>query len=338
MIDLITTFNNLIGSQESAYFAGLIAAFTPCVLAIIPIFLYRFGIWDLSAAAGKQPLKQVLKDIALLVVGFLVSFAAAGLLLQSLLTSDLVNVTRLVLGYTLVLIGILQLSGRLSLQFMAKFSNPLLIGLVAPWIISLSPCVLPYFAGLVLTAVTGDTLLKFMLFGLGVLTPAIILSFAGNRILSVFKKFTKVLLVIERWAALLIIFSGIYITAELITLTTKDILLAGSVILVEIAVVASLVFRRPAGRTLLNYGLTVIMITADLVATLILASQAVSAASVSGLALLHACNGNQNSCPVCGVAAVVFLSLAAGLAVSYLLSARKGRTVRFTFRDDNSSD
>jgi hypothetical protein len=165
---------------------------------------------------------------------------------------------------------------------------------------------------------------------LGILTPAVILSFTGNRLLATLKKFTKTLAIIERWAALLIIFSGVYISAELLMLTSQDILIAGAIAAIEICFIAFLILRRSNKQTLLNYLMIGVLLISDFIATLLLASQAPANDSVSGIALVHSCNGSKVDCPVCALAAIVFLLLASGLAVSYLISEHKGKRVKFT--------
>jgi cytochrome c biogenesis protein CcdA len=333
-MDIVTELSRTILQYESIPFAaGLIAAFTPCTLAIIPIFLYRFGLWE----GSQNSWRESWQDIVLLLIGFLLSFGLTGIAFGNLFSSDYVNVTRLLLGTLLVLMGALQLLGRLNLQFATRSTNPLMLGAILPWVVSFSPCVLPFLSALLLSSTSGElglsTMFKFLQFGLGLLTPAIVIALLGRVAVNALRRSTNVLGYVERFSPALLILAGFYISSQLVQITNRDMLVACLGLLLLVGAISYIVFRKPSRRTALNYKAFFALLAVAF--SLCVLSALVSAPlseRLSGEELLHAClpGGHQNS-PIAFPIAVMFNGFALLLAWWVSLADVPGKRVKLSF-------
>lgn len=327
IFDLIT---QLILNQQSALVAGFVAGLTPCTLALIPLFLYRFGIWR---SEGKQ--QSILwKDLLLLLIGFLASFFVTGLVFQSLFASDFVNILRLVLGSLLVFAGLALFGRSLSLQFFAQVTHPLALGAVMPWVLSFSPCVLPWLAVVLVnngSLLQPNILGKFLLFGAGMLIPALIVAILGRIAWRSAQKLSRALHVIERITPLLLIFAGFYLSVQLLNLTSRDVAWSGAILTGIIIVYAFSIFRIPARRTILNIQIFVVLLVLAVIFTVIGIQTALPHEMyLSGQALLQLClPGENNISPVAFQEAALFNLLGAGLGVWSWVANRAGMQVRF---------
>lgn len=288
----------LISTPETALLAGVVAAFTPCTLALIPIFLYRFGIWGgepNSKGNQKSDIRFVAKELGLLLIGYMLSFVAFGWLLNGLFGSDFINIVRLTLGSLLVFFGLMQLGGQISFSFINKVSNPLVTGAIIPLIISLSPCVLPVIAPLVAgSGSTGSSVLTFTLFGIGILIPAIVLSIGGNRLIKYFRKSSKLVANIERFSAILILASGIYLSAQLINITGSEVAISALVMLILILGVAYSIFRIPSRRTVRNIAMLGLVGMVWIAGSVFAETQALAIESLNGEEFIYECSQVEN--------------------------------------------
>lgn len=220
----------------TAFILGISTAITPCTIAIIPIFLYRFGIW------GNKDKKVLARELGLALLGFVLSLLAVGLAYDSILNSDFSEVFKLVLGTGLIIVGVLQLVHRFNLSFLQNSTNSFFLGALFPWTISLSPCVVPIFTGFLVSELEAGLTLKFILFGIGMLTPAVLVSIIGNKLFEIMKKGSKAFRVVEKLSGLLIIFSGIYLNFQVLDLREYDIVIASIIFLIMILVTAYITF------------------------------------------------------------------------------------------------
>lgn len=206
----------------TAFISGIATALTPCTIVLIPIFLYRFGIW------GEKETKINLRALLLTIFGFLISLLIIGITFHHISNSQFFNLVKLILGTTFIIIGVLQLTGNLNLNFTHPTSNSFLLGAVLPWTISFSPCVLPIFTAFLSSESSdGITYLKILSFGTGILTPAFSVALFGNKLFEVFKKGSRGLAFIERFSGLIIIGAGIYLNFQMLDIRDMDILVAG---------------------------------------------------------------------------------------------------------------
>lgn len=331
-MDLFANLTQFILSQESAFVAGVIAAFTPCILAIIPVFLYRFGIWN-AKQDTKPGLGKVLRELGLFILGFFVSFIATGLLLNQLTNSAYVNATRLTLSFILILAAILQLFHRLNIYVFSRFTNPLLLGLVTPFVVSLSPCVLPYFTLILADSNVLTILPKFILFGAGILTPPIVIALIGKFALNLFRKSSKVLAKIEAWSPLLILLSGLYLGSQLIEVTQQDVIIATVITLVAIILSLLNTFKVPEQRTyqnIRNFTIVIVFWLAISVSLLTIAPQK-SILTHGNLITYCVMNDIENTCIACTQAETLYILLAIALGLTIVRSGKKGKQLQLSY-------
>lgn len=328
MAEFFSEINTLISSQQSALIAGVIAAFTPCILALIPLFLYRFGVWGND---GKKRKRSIVGEIGLLMLGYFISFTLSGIVFQQLSNSTFVNATRLTLGTLLFMIGVLQLFGFLSVQVINKFSNPLAIGLVLPFVISFSPCVLPYFSTLLAGSISADSVFNFWLFGLGVLIPAIIISIFGKFALNLFRRTNGWLHKIERISGLLIVFSGLYLASQLVQITQVDVDIAAGALMLTFAWQMWRQWQRKASHTLRNVrNIGISILTWSIGLGYLLSIVPSSDTSLSGSAFTYACTSGHSTCDVCNTVTGILAMIALVMAFTILTSTRPGKKFKLS--------
>ncbi len=205
------------------YISGVVAGLTPCTVSLIPIFLYRFGIWS-----GEKKQKAQILNISLFITGFLINMTLIGLGIQYLTQSNFANILKLILGSIFIILGILQLTQSLSLNFVKKVINPFLLGLIMPLSISLSPCVLPIFSTILSSGITSQkAFIKLISFSLGLISPGILSALIGNIFLKTIRNISGILEKFENYLGIILIFSGIYMNFQTLHITKLDIILGG---------------------------------------------------------------------------------------------------------------
>ncbi len=326
---LNTQIESLISTPQTALLAGIIAAFTPCTIALIPIFLYRFGIWG-GKTTNKQSTSKVVKELGLLLLGYIVSFAAFGWILNGLFGSDFVNVVRLVLGTILVFFGVMQIGGQITFDFINRISNPIATGAAIPLIISFSPCVLPVITPLIAGgSANGGSVLRFILFGVGILIPAAVLALGGNRLVKYFRKSSQAIAQIEKFSALLIIVSGLYLAAQLINLTDREIYISAALILLIILYVGYLILRAPHRRTIRNFSMLVLIIIVWAGVSVYSQSQAIASESLHGDAFIYACSTITNHFTAETLSiALMYGGVATLIGLLYISKEKQGKLLR----------
>lgn len=276
-MDILTAVSQLITGQQSALLAGLVAAFTPCTLAMMPIVLYRFGI-----GGDKQRAKNTV-SLLFLVATFVVSFLIAAILLRDILNGPLVNTSRLLLGFTLIYAAFLTWQGRGINSIFSKFASPITIGMALPWAVGLSPCVLPWLA---LSTLTSTNYLSVVLFALGLITPAVLLAFFGNSALNSSRKIGEFSARLEKIAPALLVVAGIYLMLQLLGPTSIDILITFTVIAGVYLFQTWSILKVPELRTVYNYmftavaGLILVIVFGLSIASSLPAEKALSAVEV----------------------------------------------------------
>lgn len=239
----------------TSFIAGIAAALTPCTVVLIPIFLYRFGITvdssQLTAEDRNIKLRWITAKkflgLVQVVAGFLLSLIIIGLLFDQIASSEFFNVLRLVLGTTFIIIGVLQLAGQFNFTSIKRIANPFLLGLILPWVLSFSPCVIPIFSALISSQLSnGEIYLKLLAFGVGLLTPAILTALLGTKLFEFMKKASRSLVVIEKLSGVIIIVSGIYLNFQVLQLRSLDIVISGLIfaVLILLATYYSIFIRQ----------------------------------------------------------------------------------------------
>jgi len=205
----------------ASYISGIVATLTPCTIVIIPVFIYRFGLY------AEENTRKLIKELSLTLMGFLIGLFATASLFNQLLNSPLNNLLRLLLGTVFIILGVLQLANKFSLNLIKSHSNSFVLGFILPWAISFSPCVLPFFFFFFAGGVSGgDVFVRISMFGLGLLSPAILVSIMGNRMMQMMKKTTPLMGKIEKFSGLLLIATGIYLNFEMLNIRSLDIAIA----------------------------------------------------------------------------------------------------------------
>lgn len=319
-MDVNIFLHNLISQQESALIAGVISALTPCVLPLIPILLYRFGIW------GSKGNKQW-KDIALFLAGFTLSFVGIGISLHILSNSLIINGVRLLLGVMLITAGAMQLIGFITPQVINRFSHPFAIGLLFPIVVAVSPCVLPYFS--TLTVGTAG-LTKALLFALGLASIPLTLILTGTVGQVIISKSKPVIRLLEKASPLLLILSGFYMGSQMIDLSKLDILVTTLFTFGIIFYVGFRMFYTQKLITIFNLQNIAISITLLVVISIILYSHAPNTTIMSGEALVSFCTQNLGqACAECRLAQGGFLAVYLALVFAYQLRYRPSRKISF---------
>lgn len=253
-MDILSSLTSLINSQSSGLIAGMIAALTPCALAMIPVALYAFGL-------KKDSKVSLIKVLGLFLITFVASFTLFGFILQSLLSGTLVNVSRIVIGFSLILAAFIATSGTSLAGWLQNFKSPILIGFAMPLAISLSPCVLPWLA---LNTNRTDQFIPTVLFGIGLTIPSTILAFLGNKGYAAAKNIKKFTHYLDIISPLLLIVAGIYMLFQLMMPTNQDLLLAQLFVFIVYLLILFNIYRVKVLRTLYNFGLAIIILIAQL--------------------------------------------------------------------------
>ncbi len=221
--------------------AGILASFTPCVLPLFPITLYRF----VSAE------KVNFKDYSLYVAGFLFSFVLIGLFFQKIFESEIGNGVKLGIAVGLIALGILQLLNKINPLNLPIVKNTFAFGMVFAVAIGVNPCTMP-FIGSIFAMSSGEILLNLTLFGIGILfAPTLFLLF-GRKFLAYGKNLSSQLGKIEKFLAGLLILTGLYMGWHVLGLTTTDVIVSSIFILIVILLILKIFLIEHSAKELLT--------------------------------------------------------------------------------------
>jgi cytochrome c biogenesis protein CcdA len=200
-----------------AYISGVLSVLTPCTIVLLPIFLYRFGI-------NRDDSKVLIKDLLWAAFGFIVGVAGVALFMNLVAASDYASVIRAIIGMILIIVGLLHLFGKYRFSMAGQNLHPFLWGLILPWSVSLSPCVMPIFSSFIsVSLVSGEVWLKIISFALGLISPAIVIAIIGNKAMELLGKSASLMSKIEKYSGLLLIFSGIYLNFQMMKIEIIDL-------------------------------------------------------------------------------------------------------------------
>ncbi|MFP4189811.1 MAG: cytochrome c biogenesis CcdA family protein [Candidatus Woesearchaeota archaeon] len=183
-----------------SFFSGLVAAFTPCVIVLFPIVLYRFFGED----------KKDYGKYLLFTSGFMIAFMIFAMALGSAMTSVIQNGFRIGLGFLLVTLGILSIFGRLNPLNFPLMKNTFLLGMVFAVAVALNPCSLPYLAAIISLDSTGQIMFNILSFGIGMLIPSLLFAFLGQSLLDITGKAGKIFSALNKSMSLVLVVAGIY--------------------------------------------------------------------------------------------------------------------------------
>ncbi|MGM5481468.1 MAG: cytochrome c biogenesis CcdA family protein [Nanobdellota archaeon] len=207
-------------SVGTALIAGLMAAFTPCVIVLIPALMYRF-----SQSESRKTVQIILFSIA-----FLSTFLFTGLILEQLISSTIKYGFQLGVGILFIVLGVLALRNKFNpLQF-PLIKNPLLFGIIFALIVSINPCTIAYIG--VLAAQSSQMITTMLVFAIGLLIPSIVFSIFGMSLLTRTKKATKVMHYVNMVMNALLIGIGTYLLITIKSFGIWDTIVAGALLII----------------------------------------------------------------------------------------------------------
>ena len=240
----------------SSFVAGILAAFTPCILVLFPALIYRFT---------NTPKERLVKEVGAFVISFVAVFFLAAFFLNELLSSTIKQGFQLGIGLLFVTLGTLALLRRFNpLQF-PLIKNPLLFGMLFAVLASVNPCSFAYL-GIIATTGQGMLITSFLLFALGLLLPSLLFVLFGKTLFSRLKKTQKVMKYISNMMNLLLVAMGVYLMIKISSLGKADIIMAVILLGLTFLILLRAFFffqgRLTITRALLLLALVLIMISA----------------------------------------------------------------------------
>jgi cytochrome c-type biogenesis protein len=216
----------------TAFGAGLLSFFSPCVLPLIPAyvcFITGLSLEELSTQKDSRKGRTVLPESLLFILGFSLVFVilgASATFLGSFLFARQ-KIIKIIGGLIVVFFG-LHVSGLFKIRFLQyekKFhlgSKPVtkfgsfLVGVVFGF--GWTPCVGPVLGGILMLAATKDSLVKGVLllsfYSLGLALPFFILSMGIGYALGLFSKVKRYFKIISVVSGILLIVIGIGIVTS----------------------------------------------------------------------------------------------------------------------------
>lgn len=320
-MDLFSFLTDLVNSQSSGFVAGIIAALTPCALAMIPVALYAFGL-------KQQSRKSLIKALLIFLISFVGTFLIFGLFLQNILSGTLVNVARIVIGVSLILAAFFTSSGTTLAGWLQRFSSPWAIGLSMPLAISLSPCVLPWLA---INATGTSQILPMALFGLGLTVPSILIALAGSSAINVVKNVKKVTRYLEVLSPILLVLAGIYMLFQLMQPTIGDVLAGLIFVFIVTFYIALSIFKRKELRTLYNFAFLIIALTANFSILLVSLPIVTENSYLSAMDVIWRCHFVPSAEVLAANNTVAFVFAVAGFILGFWWLSRSRKSISLAF-------
>lgn len=203
-----------------SYLSGILTAFTPCVIVLMPIMLYRFFNRE----------KKQWKSFSFFIFGFLLFYFLLSYILASVFTSQIQNGFKLGLGILFVVLGLLSFMNRINPLDLPAVNNPLLLGVVFAVIAASNPCALPYFSIIVANSMSGLIVLNILFFGLGIITPSILFGIIGQKVINIANKSGRFFHSIHKLMSIVLIASGIYLALSIKDVVMNDVYVVGGML------------------------------------------------------------------------------------------------------------
>ncbi len=300
----------------TAYMSGILASFTPCMVALYPLLFFRLS---------KE--KKVKKTLFLLSLGFLLVFAMVALFLSQL------DFEKIRFGFGLVLVflglaGIFKILPNLSTNI--NTLNPFIFGITMALVFSTNPCSLPFL----LTILSGSMALNLnilsslLFFSLGLLTPIIVFALIGNAAIThILMKHASKVHYIEKFLNLLLIITGIYLIFSIHSLNEWALWLSSALILGTFIGVAWLLFPDVRKEPFIIFIFLSLLFI--LSAFVFHCKEYVSQTPT----LENTCSYNPNQCESCTICGYLFLiatfSAALALYLRYYRKCSSLKTIKF---------
>lgn len=296
-----------------AFFSGLFASFSPCVVVLIPLMTYRFV----------ESEQRSYKSFLLLALGFLVTYLLLGYFLSGVFVSEVQNGFKLGLGILFAILGLLAFLNRLNPMDLPIFKNAILAGAVFSLIISVNPCTLPFLGIVIATNGSSAVIANLLAFGMGLLVPAILFAFVGSSILKMPRKGSKLYHYVNRLMSLLLLGSGAYLALSIRAFDSADIYVVAGLLLLSFLALMKAFFivnqkedlKRP--RNLLYMASMLLIILASIVHC----SSVVSDGDLEQAGPQVCSYSPDSGCEICGRCTVIF-AIAAALGVAGTVLAK----------------
>ena len=213
----------------TAFGAGLLSFFSPCILPLIPAyicFITGISVEELSASKEKdfEKVKTILPESLLFILGFSIVFVilgASATFLGSFLFAKQ-KIIKIIGGLIVIFFG-LHISGLFNIKFLqyekklhlrskpiTKFGS-FLVGIVFGF--GWTPCVGPILGGILMLAATKDSLVKGILllsfYSLGLALPFFLLSVGLGYMLGLFSKVKRYFKPVSVMSGILLIVIGV---------------------------------------------------------------------------------------------------------------------------------
>lgn len=179
--------------------SGIVAAFTPCVIVLFPLVLYRFFSED------KKEIKPYLTFIA----GFLIAYILFGYLISQLLTSFIQNGFKVGIGLMFIVLGILAVMGKLNPLHFPLVKNSFVLGILFALALSFNPCSLPYLGAIISLGSQGTVVINMLFYAFGLLMPSILFAFIGQKMLTLTKG--SLFNTVNKIMSIILIIAGFYL-------------------------------------------------------------------------------------------------------------------------------
>ncbi|MBW2603578.1 MAG: sulfite exporter TauE/SafE family protein [Deltaproteobacteria bacterium] len=219
-------------SFPTAFVAGLLSFFSPCVLPLIPAyftFITGFSIEELTEEYNSEIRKKVFLSTFLFVLGFSLVFILMGASASYLggLMVTYKKLIRIIGGILIVILGI-HLTGLIRIPWLdferritlekkpLHFLGTLIIGMAfgAGW----SPCIGPLLGSILIIAGSQETVWQGVIllgiYSAGLAIPFIIISIFINFLLIFIKKASKVLKYVNVAAGVVLIVVGLILVSN----------------------------------------------------------------------------------------------------------------------------
>jgi len=283
-----------------SYLSGIVAAFTPCVIVLMPILLYRFF---------HENEKQIVK-FSIFTLSFVISYLIFGYFLSSLFTSSFQNGLRVGIGFLFVILGILALMNKLNPINFPLIKSNIGLGVIFSLIISFNPCTIPFLSVIISLNTNINIIINMFLFAIGIITPSIFFAFFSKKILDISRKSGKYMSLVDKFMNFILILSGIYLVFSIRTIDRYDILLISIFILFIFYILIRVFFIINTKKDLKNPGNILILISLILILFISYSHCSSNVGYDNSIINLinpanhqesniYTCNGNIKNCEVC---------------------------------------
>ncbi|MCF7799021.1 hypothetical protein K9M74_03890 [Candidatus Woesearchaeota archaeon] len=200
----------------SSFLAGILAAFTPCILVLFPALVYRFT---------NTPKQKLAKELLLFTTSFIGIFFISAMFLSKILSSTVKEGFQLGIGLLFIVLGILAITKRFNPLNFPLIKNPFLFGILFAIIASVNPCSFAYL-GIIATTQSTMIMVAFIFFAIGLLVPSVLFVLFGKALFTKLKKTQQAMKYLNNTMNILLIIMGIYLMIKITHLGSADILMA----------------------------------------------------------------------------------------------------------------